>query len=115
MTWLLVAVAVLSPFPAWARDRSPSEILKNPDRFHEQSVVVAGTVSNVRGLVSPRGNSYFVFDLDDGLRALSVMKYGAAPCDAGAQATVEGQFFKLTKQGPETVRNQVRASRVTCR
>jgi hypothetical protein len=112
---LLVALGMLSPFAAWARDRSPSEILKNPDRFHEQSVVIAGTVSNVRGLVSARGNPYFTFDVDDGLRALSVLKYGTAPCEAGAQATVEGQFFKVAKQGQDTIRNQVRAYRVTCR
>ena len=115
IVWLTLAQGVCSPVAAWARDRSPSEILRNPDRFHEQSVIIAGTVSNVRELVSARGTPYFIFDVDDGLRSLSVVKYGAAPCGAGAQATVEGQFFKVAKQGQETIRNQVRAYRVVCR
>lgn len=112
---LLVALAVLAPSAASARDRSPSEILKNPDRFNEQSVVIAGTVSNVREQVSSRGNPYFTFDLDDGLRSLSVVQFGAAACGQGAHAIVEGQFLKVRKQGDETFRNQVRAYRVTCR
>jgi hypothetical protein len=112
---LLVAATVFAPLVAAARDRSPSEILKNPDRFNEQSVVIAGTVSNVREQTPQRGRPYFIFDLDDGLRSLSVVQFGAAACGAGAQAIVEGQFLKLRKQGEETFRNQVRAYRVTCR
>ena len=112
---LIVALAALVPSAVAARDQSPTEILAQPERFNEQNVVIAGTVSNVRELVSARGNPYFIFDVDDGLRALSVVQFGTSGCEAGHHAIVEGQFLKVRRQGSETFWNQVRAYRVTCR
>ena len=93
---------------------SPSEILKDPDRFDNQLVTMRGTVGNLQERVSRAGNAYYTLDLSDGRQAIRVFSFGAAPCRAGA-ATVEGTFAKVKQQGRYTFYNEVTATRVLCR
>lgn len=111
----LTVLAVLSASVASARDRSPSEILASPDLYDGRALVIAGTIGNPRELLSKRGNPYYVFELEDGRRAIRVVSFGNTLCKAGAYATVEGRFRKVKRQGQETVYNEVEAYRVTCR
>jgi hypothetical protein len=110
-TLLLLAGPEVVP----ARDRSPTEVLNAPGRFDGQAFVLAGTVSNVRERVSRHGLRYYLFDLDDGIRAINVLKTGTLACPAGAFAVVEGSFLRTRRFDGETFPNQIRASRVVCR
>jgi hypothetical protein len=106
---------LITPTAIAARDRSPTEVLNAPGRFDGQTIVLAGTISNVKERESSRGQRYYLFDVDDGIRAINVMKMGMLPCGAGGYAVVEGSFQRLREFDKETFRNQIKASRVVCR
>jgi hypothetical protein len=93
---------------------SPTDILRDPDRFDGQTVTIRGTVTNVQERVSRAGNPYYTLDLSDGKQTIRVFSFGAAPCRAGA-GTVEGSFAKVKQQGRYTFYNEVTATRVVCR
>jgi hypothetical protein len=64
---LLIVIAafgllVANARPAGALDASPSAILTNPDRFDGKSVTIRGTITNLREILSRRGNAYYTFD-----------------------------------------------------
>jgi len=80
----LVLVAQVAPF-------SVSELLSSADRLHGQPVVVNGTMSNLREIVSHRGYHRYTFDLGDGAQMVPVAGYGTAPCRSGS-VSVEGTF-----------------------
>ena len=111
VTFLLL----VTPTVIAARDRSPTEVLNAPGRFDGQTIVLAGTISNVKERQSTRGQRYYLFDVDDGIRAISVMKVGTLSCGVGGYAVVEGSFQRLREFDKETYRNQIKASRVVCR
>ena len=97
-----VAFLVLTaPGLAAGRDRSPTEVLKEPGRFDGQTIVLAGTISNVKERLTAQGQRYFLFDVDDGIRAINVMKTGVLPCGTGGYAVIEashlvfGLFYAL--------------------
>jgi cytochrome c-type biogenesis protein CcmE len=106
---------LVTPAAIAARDRSPTEVLNAPGRFDGQTIVLAGTVSNVKERLSTRGQRFYLFDVDDGIRAINVMKVGVLPCGPGGYAVVEGAFQRLREFDKETYRNQIKASRVVCR
>ena len=71
---------------------SLSELLSNPDRSYEQTVIVSGTIRNVRegGWRRP----YYTFDLSDGTGSGRVIAFGKPPCRSGA-VMVEGTFGQI--------------------
>jgi hypothetical protein len=79
-------------FLAQAAPISLGELLRNPDRFSEQSVKVTGRVDNVRegGWRRP----YYTFDLSDGTETIRVIAFGNAPCRSGT-VIVEGTFGQI--------------------
>jgi uncharacterized protein (DUF58 family) len=112
---LVVMLALLALVrPIAALDASPSAILTSPAGFDGKSVTIWGTITNLRKPVSRRGNPYYTVDLNDGKRTIRVFSFGKAPCREGA-ATVEGTFEQVKQVGRLTFRNEVTATRVTCR
>ncbi len=109
-----VLLAGLIPAAAAARERSPTEVLARPGWFDGKRLVIAGTVANLEERTSAGGRPYYLFELDDGLRAIGVITFGRRPCQAGAYAVIEGEFARLRRHDQQTFRNQVRAWRVTC-
>jgi len=111
MTFLVLT----APGLAAGRDRSPTEVLNAPGRFDGQTIVLAGTISNVKERLSTQGQRYFLFDVDDGIRAINVIKVGVLPCGVGGYAVIEGAFQRTREFDKETFRNQIKASRIVCR
>lgn len=111
----LAGLLLTTPGVVAARDRSPTEVLNAPGRFDGQTIVLAGTISNVRERLSTQGQRYFLFDVDDGIRAISVIKVGVLPCGVGGYAVIEGAFQQKREFDKETFRNQIKAWRVICR
>jgi hypothetical protein len=105
---------VTSSLAAQGVSTSPTDILRDPDRFDGQAVTIRGTVTNLQERVSRAGNPYYTLDLSDGKRAIRVFSFGTAPCRTGA-ATVEGTFAKVKQQGRYTFFSEVTATSVTCR
>jgi cytochrome c-type biogenesis protein CcmE len=110
-----VGLALLAPGLVAARDRSPTEVLNAPGRFDGQTIVLAGTISNVKERQTTQGQRYYLFDVDDGIRAINVIKVGVLPCGSGGYAVVEGAFQRTREFDKETFRNQIKAWRVVCR
>lgn len=108
--WAILLTSSIAP----GVNTSPTDILKNPDRFDGQAVTIRGTVIILQERVSRAGNPYYTLDLNDGKQAIRVFSFGTAPCRAGA-ATVEGTFAKVKQQGRYSFYNEVTATRVTCR
>ena len=46
--------------------------------------MLAGTISNVKERLSAQGQRYFLFDVDDGIRAINVIKVGVLPAASAA-------------------------------
>jgi hypothetical protein len=115
VTAVLVVALLLSSSPGAALDTSPSAILADPNQFDGQPVTLRGTVTNLRGRISARGNAYYTFDLDDGKQAIRVFSFGESACKNGQIAAVEGQFLKVKQQGRYRFYNEVDARRVECR
>jgi hypothetical protein len=111
----LAGLLLTTPGLVAARDRSPTEVLNAPGRFDGQTIVLAGTISNVKERLSTQGQRYFLFDVDDGIRAINVMKVGVLPCGTGGYAVIEGAFQRTREFDKETFRNQIKAWRVICR
>jgi hypothetical protein len=111
VTWLIL----LAPGVVAARDRSPTEVLNAPGRFDGQTIVLAGTISNVKERQTAQGQRYYLFDVDDGIRAINVIKVGVLPCGVGGYAVIEGAFQRTREFEKETFRNQIKAWRVVCR
>jgi len=44
----------------------------------------------VKERLSTQGQRYFLFDVDDGIRAINVIKVGVLPCGVGGYAVIEG-------------------------
>ncbi len=107
-------LAGLIPTAAAARERSPTEVLARPGWFDGRTLVIAGTVANLEERTNAGGRPYYLFELEDGLRAISVITFGRRPCEAGAYAVIEGEFARLRRHDQQTFRNQIRAWRVTC-
>jgi hypothetical protein len=110
--YCLLAVAALAS--AQAVSSTPTDILRDPDRFDGQAVTIRGALTNLQERVSRAGNPYYTIDLSDGKQAIRVFSFGTAPCRTGA-ATVEGTFAKVKQQGRYTFHNEVTASSMTCR
>lgn len=107
-------VVLVASSSAQGLSTSPTDILRDPDRFDGHTVTIRGTVTNLQERVSRAGNPYYTLDLSDGKHAIRVFSFGTAPCRAGA-GTVEGSFAKVKQQGRYTFYNEVTATRVVCR
>lgn len=111
----LASLLLSTPGLVAARDRSPTEVLNAPGRFDGQTIVLAGTISNVKERLSTGGQRYYLFEVDDGIRAINVIKVGVLPCGAGGYAVIEGAFQRTREFDKETYRNQIKAWRMNCR
>ncbi len=80
---------------AQAAPGSLSELHSNPDRFYEQSIIVSGTMSNVRE--SGWRRLLYIFDLSDGTQTMRVIAFGKPPCQSGA-VTVQGIFQQVKER-----------------
>jgi hypothetical protein len=90
-----------------------TEILASPERFDGRLVTISGTISNVQERISRAGNPYYTGDLSDGKQSIRVFSFGRSSC-RGGQATVDGTFNTVTRQGNYTFYNEIAATRVAC-
>jgi len=80
---------------AQAAPGSLSELHRNADRFYAQSIIVSGTMSNVRE--SGWRRPLYIFDLSDGTQTMRVIAYGKPVCRSGA-VRVEGIFQQVKER-----------------
>ena len=97
---------------AQAEHRSVGELLSNADRLHGQPVVVSGTMTNIREIVSHRGYRRYSFDLTDGTQTVKVLAYDVPPCRSGP-VELEGIFEQGKREG-KVGYDKVIASSVFC-
>ena len=97
---------------AQAAPGSLSELLRNPERFSGQLVIVSGTISNVRE--SGWRRPIYSFELSDGTQTVRVVGWGKLPCPSGA-VTVQGTFDEARYPPRVSNSNQrIWAVSVTC-
>jgi hypothetical protein len=97
---------------AQAAPGSLSELLRNPERFDGQSVVVNGTISNVRE--SGWRRPIYSFELSEGTQTVQVVGWGKPPCPSGA-VTVQGTFEEIGRPPRVSHANErIWAVSVTC-
>ena len=97
---------------AQATPGSLRELHSNADNFYEQSVIVTGTMSNVREAGWRR--PLYIFNLSDGTQTVRVISFGKPACRSGA-VTVEGIFQQVKQRvGRSDDSDVITARNVVC-
>lgn len=82
-------------------------------KFYDQAhLTLTGKISNYREAVSPRGNAYTTFRLNDGTGSLTVHARKKLGGVDGQYVRVKGVFKRVTRVGKRKVYNQLEANRV---
>lgn len=87
---------------------SVERIYKNVDTCHNQSVILAGKVTNLELAISDKGNKYTKFMLDDGsANVITVFSYTHLPVSEGEIVRVRGIFYKVVTHSNYTFYKQI--------
>lgn len=108
-----IALTVVSAARTSAEDATIKQILENPWRYNDESVVVKGTVTNLKPARSRRGDQYYTFDLSDGSRIMTVIMAGQPACASDTPVTVYGRVE--VRRHSSKASGIVEASRIECR
>lgn len=100
---------------AWSQASvSIADLLKDPARWHQVEIRVAGRAGRVKARTSKGGRDYTVFALyGKGFgEKVSVFAWGRPPLAKGRKVTVTGTFMKEKTVGPYTFTNEIEAKEI---
>lgn len=109
---LLLAVCAAA---AWSQaSLTIADLLRDPVRWHQKEVRVAGKAGPVKAKTSKAGRDYSVFPLyGDALGdKVSVFTWGHPSLTKGQKVTVTGTYLKEKTVGPYTFTNEIEAKEI---
>lgn len=105
---LLAAIFIFLPLQLDSQIKTTvSQILSNPDSFHNKIVSVDGYVRNLNYKTSKKGNPYTTFYITEGEQSLTVFSFGYLNVKNGDEVTAIGTFYKVKYVGRYTFYNEL--------
>jgi len=95
-----------------------SQIINNPDKYHNQYISVEGYIQNIKQKISQRGNKYTTFSIfDNEGNSLKVFLWGWEGIEEqnikeGDKVEVEGKFQKIKYVGRYRFYNEIEAIKI---
>lgn len=103
------SVLIISALALAAATLTPSDVVKEPEKFDQKVIKVRGIVKKFKAKTSKAGNPYLTFELTSGSDKVSIFSQGKLEKDLvdGDKVEVEGKFTKLKTVGSATYKNEV--------